>query len=46
VGDIITVFVRSAAGSFQSQSATITVGTTSDTFSVTTGNTGGGGGIE
>tara|TARA_Y100000385_G_scaffold31888_1_gene30032 strand:+ start:4643 stop:7357 length:2715 start_codon:yes stop_codon:yes gene_type:complete len=46
VGDTITAFVRSAAGSFQSQSITITVGGVSDTFSVLTGNTGGGGGIE
>ena len=46
VGNTITVFVRSASGSFQTQSATISVGGISDTFSVTTGNTGGGGGIE
>lgn len=42
-GDSITVFVRSAAGSFQQQAAVITVGGVSDTFSVVTGNTGGGG---
>ena len=46
VGDTITAQVRSASGSFQTQSITITVGGISDTFSVTTGNTGGGGGIE
>ena len=45
-GDSITVFVRSAAGSFQQQAAVITVGGVSDTFSVLTGNTGGSGGIE
>ena len=43
VGDIITVFVRSGTGNFQSQSATITVGGVSDTFTVITGNFGGGG---
>ena len=42
-GDTITAQVRSAAGSFQTQSITITVGGVSDTFAVTTGNTGGGG---
>ena len=45
-GDSITALVRSATGSFQSQSIIITVGGVSDTFTVLTGNTGGSGGIE
>ena len=46
VGDTITALVRSATGSNQSQSIIITVGGVSDTFTVTTGNSGGSGGIE
>ena len=42
--DVVTVLVGTGVDSFTTYSATLTVGGVSDTFSVTTGSSGGGGG--